>query len=339
VTALTWVGISLCILQAGVFSGLNLAFFSISKLKLEVAAAQGNRKALLISKLRKDANFLLASILWGNVAVNVLLTLLSNSILAGASAFLFSTVVITLLGEIVPQAYFSRHALNAAYFLSPMVRFYMVLFYPIAKPTALLLNALLGHEPIRYFGEDGLKRVIKMHMAQKTGDIEHVEGQGALNFFSIDDLSVLEEGEKIHPQSLVQLNFENGLPVFPNITRSLHDPFLERILKSERRWVVFTDDSDMPVLAAKTDHFLRDVLYGTGEFAPLSHCHRPIIIRDTNATLGDVLPLLSVHPEHGDDDVVDNDIIIVWSGDVRRIITGTDVLGRLLRGIVAVEGE
>jgi hypothetical protein len=38
------------------------------------------------------------------------------------------------------------------------------------------------------------------------------------------------------------------------------------------------------------------------------------------------------------DDVVDNDLILVW-GEQKRIITGADLLGRLLRGIVAVDGH
>jgi hypothetical protein len=46
---------------------------------------------------------------------------------------------------------------------------------------------------------------------------------------------------------------------------------------------------------------------------------------------------MKVVPEHADDDVIDNDLILVW-GDQKRIITGADLLGRLLRGIVAVDG-
>jgi metal transporter CNNM len=42
---------------------------------------------------------------------------------------------------------------------------------------------------------------------------------------------------------------------------------------------------------------------------------------------------LTVSPERPDDDVIDNDLILVW-GVQKRIITGADLLGRLLRGIV-----
>ena len=116
---LIWIGIVFCVSQSAMFSGLNLAFFSISKLRLEIEVAKNNPHALKVMKLRTDSNFLLTTILWGNVAINVLLTLLSNSVMAGLTAFVFSTFVITLLGEIIPQAYFSRHALTMASLLAP----------------------------------------------------------------------------------------------------------------------------------------------------------------------------------------------------------------------------
>jgi hypothetical protein len=64
--------------------------------------------------------------------------------------------------------------------------------------------------------------------------------------------------------------------------------------------------------------------------------HRPVIVRDMQTRLGDVIGCLKVVPERPDDDVVDNDLILVW-GSQRRIITGSDLLGRLLRGIANVE--
>jgi metal transporter CNNM len=134
-----WIGIAFCISQSAIFSGLNLAIFSISKLRLEVEAAGGNRDAGEVLALRKDSNLTLATVLWGNVTINVLLTLLSDSVLAGVGAFAFSTIVITLLGEIGPQAYFSRNALRMAARLTPLLKVYQVTIYPVAKPTAIVL--------------------------------------------------------------------------------------------------------------------------------------------------------------------------------------------------------
>ena len=119
---LIWIGIALCITQSAIFSGLNLAIFSVSKLRLEVEVTGGNRDASVLLDLRKDSNLTLATVLWGNVTINVLLTLLSDSVLAGVGAFVFSTIVITLFGEIIPQAYFSRNAIRMAALLAPLLR-------------------------------------------------------------------------------------------------------------------------------------------------------------------------------------------------------------------------
>ena len=80
---LLWLGIGFCISQSAMFSGLNLAFFSVPRLRLEIEAGNNNQAAIKVLRLRQDSNFLLATILWGNVGINVLLTLLSNSVMDG----------------------------------------------------------------------------------------------------------------------------------------------------------------------------------------------------------------------------------------------------------------
>jgi CBS domain containing-hemolysin-like protein len=59
-----WIGIAFCITQSAIFSGLNLAIFSISKLRLEVEAAGGNRYAVGLLSLRRDSNLTLATVLY-----------------------------------------------------------------------------------------------------------------------------------------------------------------------------------------------------------------------------------------------------------------------------------
>jgi hypothetical protein len=59
----------------------------------------------------------------------------------------------------------------------------------------------------------------------------------------------------------------------------------------------------------------------------------PIIVTDMRTPLGSVIGRMKVKAEHPEDDVIDNDLILVW-GDQKRIITGANLLGRLLRGIV-----
>ena len=258
----TWIGIGFCITQSAIFSGLNLAFFSISRLHLEVEASRGNKAAAKVLALRKDSNFVLTTILWGNVAINVLLTLLSRSVLAGVSAFLFSTVAITFMGEIVPQAYFSRHALRVTSMLSPVFEFYQIILYPVAKPTAMILDWWLGTEGIQYFRERDLREVIKKHIEADEADIDRLEGVGALNFLAIDDLLVVEEGEPVDPQSVISLPLTDNMPVIPDFELSVSDPFLRQVQSSGKKWIIFTDPSGEPHLVLDSDAFLRAALFG-----------------------------------------------------------------------------
>src|SRR5215831_15059010 len=121
-TLLTWLAIALCIAQSGMFAGLNLAIFSLSRLRLEIAANAGDADAIKVREIRRDSNRTLTTIVWGTVGTNVLLTLLSDSVLSGIAAFVFSTIAITILGDLVPQAYFSRHALRVTALLAPLLR-------------------------------------------------------------------------------------------------------------------------------------------------------------------------------------------------------------------------
>ena len=335
---LTWVGIALCITQAGIFSGLNLAVFSISRLRLEVEAAGGNADAARLLNLRADANLMLATILWGNVAANVLLTLLSESVLAGVGAFLFSTVVITLLGEIFPQAYFSRNALHVAGFFKPMLDTYRVLLFPIAKPTAMLLNYWLGPEGLTLFRERDFRALMTKHAEAAETDVGRLEAIGALNFLDLDDIAVGEEGEMVDPRSIVTLPTRNGRPLVPDFARSPDDPFLRKLDAAGKKWVIFVDESGWPHMVLDAHHFLRDALFDQVSAGPEAYWHRPIVVTDMSKTLGDVIGRMRVRPEHPGDDVIDHDLILVW-GDQKRIITGADLLGRLLRGIAVREGE
>ena len=177
------------------FSGLNLAFFSLTRLRLEIEADDDpDGGASRVLALRQDSNFLLTTILWGNVGINVLLTLLSDSVMLGVASFAFSTVVITFFGEIIPQAYFSRNALRMASMLSPVLKFYKILLYPVAKPSAMFLDAWLGKESVHLYAEKFIKLMLKKHIVDSSSEIDNVEGTGAINFLQLDDIQLSQEG-------------------------------------------------------------------------------------------------------------------------------------------------
>jgi hypothetical protein len=332
-----WLVIAACILQSAIFAGLNLAIFSLSQLRLQLKTDAGNADAARVLQLRKDSNEVLTTVIWGSVGTNVFLTLLSNSVLAGLGAFFFSAVAITLLGEIVPQAYFSRNALWMTARLLPFLTFYRVVLFPIAKPTALLIDWWLGKEGIAYLREREVRALI-LRSAKSGGDIGRLEAIGARNFLDFDDIVVTEEGEPVDAQSIISLPLANQRCVLPKFDRSPEDPFLRRVDASGKKWVIVTDPDGEPVFVLDSDQFLRDTLFDRLQSDPTAYWHRPIVVRDMGTRLGEVIGRMKVAPQRPGDDVIDHDLILVW-GAQRRIITGADLLGRLLRDIVTLEAD
>jgi hypothetical protein len=332
-----WIGIVVCITQSAAMSGLNIALFSLSRLRLEVASDNGDPSAARILALRKDSNFTLATILWGNVSINVLLTLLADSVMLGVASFIFSTVVITFIGEIFPQAYFTRHALRIGAMLAPLLTLYKIILWPVAKPVGLILDRAIGVEPIPWFRENELIQVLKYQAKTAKTELGKIEARGAVNFLKLDDIKLGEEGEEIDPLSIIQLPFEKGSPIFPEITASSKNPFLNQLADSGKKWVIVTDlEHNEPQLVIDAPDFICHALFKYQNFNPKSYCHHPLIFKDAAYPIGEVLGKLKVIPERMDDDVIDEDLILLWTTDQKRIITGSDILGRLMRKI-AVE--
>jgi len=337
---LTWIGIALCLSQSATFSGLNLGVFSISRLRLEAAAMSGNADALRVLSFRRDANRTLVTILTGNVAINVLLTLLADSVLAGVAAFLFSTVVITALGEIAPQAYFARNAMTAAARLAPILEFYRIILWPIAAPIGKLLDWWVGPEGIPFYREAELRGILQHHADASDTDVGRLEAIGAMNFLALDDVRAGAEGEPIDETSVIALPFEERVPVFPAIERHREDPFLRQVAASGRKWIVVVDLEGEPRRVIESYALVRDALFTDAPFEPERSCHRPVILRDAQEPLAKALQRLKVESARVDDDVIDRDVILVWTDTDRRIITGSDLLGYLLRGIAhTVDGS
>jgi metal transporter CNNM len=319
-------------------SGLSIGLFSVSRLRLTLMAEQGNGDAAKILSLRDDANTVLSTLIWSNVGVNVAISNVCESALASTlgqvGGILVSIGAITVFGEILPQAYFSRNVLKAGAKLEPLVRTLRTVLYPVAKPCGLLMDKLVGRDGIELFSEGSLKDLLHLHARQPNGEISPVEAIAGANVLSLDDLKVTEEGEAVHPQSVLSLRFEGDKAILPEYRSSAEDPFLKSIQASGKKWVIFTDESGAPRLVLDANAFLRDVLFEPKDLNPRDYWHKPIVVTDADRRIGDVLSELRVRAEHKEDDVVDDDLILVWTGNLQRVITGSDLLGRVLRGVV-----
>lgn len=330
---LIWLGIFVCIIHSAVFSGCNLAFFSLGRLRLEAEAERGNLSAGKVLNLRQDANLLLCTILWGNVSANVLLALLSNDVMNGLYGFLFSTIGITFFGEIMPQAYFSRNALKVGGLLSPAIRFYQIILYPITKPCAILLDAWIGPEGPSFYDERDIEIILERHIEEADSEISANEGQGALNFLDLDDRKIIEEGSELDQITIYQFPSKLDLTIFPPLDSDEGKEFIESVKKHHHQWAIIVNESGEPIIVMDTTKFLCDLNVEGDQTDPYAQCHRPIVVTEEETYLDSVLGEFVVEAEDSHDHVVDRDVVLYWTDDHKRIITGADIFGRLLKGI------
>ncbi len=124
---------------SGMFSGLNLGLMALDPMELRIVQSCGTEKekkyARKIEPIRSKGNYLLCSLLLGNVLVNTTLTILLDDLIgSGLGAVVASTVGIVIFGEIVPQSLCSRHGLAVGANTIMVTKFFMLLTFPLVVP-------------------------------------------------------------------------------------------------------------------------------------------------------------------------------------------------------------
>ncbi|KAJ8703813.1 hypothetical protein PYW07_013107 [Mythimna separata] len=155
-----------CLTFSALFSGLNLGLMSLDRTELKIISNTGTEQerkyARAIMPVRDHGNYLLCSILLGNVAVNSTFTILLDELTSGLFAVIFSTLAIVLLGEITPQAICSRHGLMVGAKSIMVTKAVMALTAPLAFPISKLLDYFLGEEIGSVYNRERLKELVKV---------------------------------------------------------------------------------------------------------------------------------------------------------------------------------
>lgn len=158
--------VTVCLFFSALFSGLNLGLMSLDRTELKILCNTGTDKekeyARVIQPVRDHGNYLLCSILLGNVAVNSTFTILLDDLTSGVFAVIFSTIAIVLLGEITPQAICSRHGLAVGAKTIHITKAVMGITFPLSYPVSKLLDVLLGEEIGNVYNRERLKELVKV---------------------------------------------------------------------------------------------------------------------------------------------------------------------------------
>ncbi|KAH7481785.1 hypothetical protein KRP22_015095 [Phytophthora ramorum] len=195
---------------SAMFAGLGLGLMSLDLIGLEIVVAAGedahatdkermnSDAAKKVIPLRRNGNLLLTTLLLGNVAVNVLTSIITADLTSGLLGFIASTVLILIFGEIVPQALCSRYALVIGGKVVPFVRVLIVLFYIFAKPVSMALDATLGEDIGTVFTRRQLAEIIEIHEKEQIFDKDESSIiRGAMTFGSKTVRSIMTPADQV----------------------------------------------------------------------------------------------------------------------------------------------
>ncbi|CAJ1069436.1 metal transporter CNNM4 [Xyrichtys novacula] len=159
--------VSFLLVLSGMFSGLNLGLMALDPMELRIVQSCGTEKekkyARKIEPIRRKGNYLLCSLLLGNVLVNTTLTILLDDLIgSGLGAVVASTVGIVIFGEIVPQALCSRHGLAVGANTILVTKLFMLLTFPLSWPISKLLDCVLGQEIGTVYNREKLVEMLKV---------------------------------------------------------------------------------------------------------------------------------------------------------------------------------
>ncbi|XP_064882919.1 metal transporter CNNM4 isoform X1 [Oncorhynchus nerka] len=250
---------------SGMFSGLNLGLMALDPMELRIVQNCGTEKekryASKIEPIRRKGNYLLCSLLLGNVLVNTTLTILLDDLIgSGLGAVVASTIGIVIFGEIVPQALCSRHGLAVGANTIMVTKFFMLVTFPLSWPISKLLDCILGQEIGTVYNREKLVemlRVTEPYNDLVKEELNMIQGALELRTKTVEDvMTPISNSFMIHSDAVLDFNtmseiMESGytrIPVFEDERSNIVDILFVKDL-------AFVDPDDCTTLKTITKFY------------------------------------------------------------------------------------
>ncbi|XP_062307075.1 metal transporter CNNM4 isoform X1 [Osmerus eperlanus] len=257
--------IAFLLVLSGMFSGLNLGLMALDPMELRIVQNCGTEKekkyARKIEPIRSKGNYLLCSLLLGNVLVNTTLTILLDDLIgSGLGAVVASTIGIVIFGEIVPQALCSRHGLAVGANTIMVTKFFMLVTFPLSWPISKLLDCVLGQEIGTVYNREklvGMLKVTEPYNDLVKEELNMIQGALELRTKTVEDvMTSLTNCFMIHNDAVLDFNtmseiMESGytrIPVFEDERSNIVDVLYVKDL-------AFVDPDDCTTLKTITKFY------------------------------------------------------------------------------------
>ncbi|MBR5983029.1 MAG: HlyC/CorC family transporter [Bacteroidales bacterium] len=154
-----WIIIVLALVLSAFFSGMEIAFVTSNKLKLEIAIKKDGFNSRVLALITKDSSQYISTMLVGNNLVNVIYSIFLAKVLSAPLAPLgngmlilflqtvIATVIVLFVAEFLPKTLFRILSDSALKTFAVPVAFFYFLFYPVVAISvwiARLITRIFG---------------------------------------------------------------------------------------------------------------------------------------------------------------------------------------------------
>ncbi len=194
--------ILLMLMLSAFFSGMEIAFTSKNRLRLEIDRKQHRLFDRIAEIFARHPGQYITTILVGNNIALVVYSLSMSTLLRGIAALLgwedfvangsvlvetgLSTIIVIFCGEYIPKSVFKQDPNFYYRTFSSLIFFFYLLLYPIARLTTLLSQGILllfGQHVQREKMEDPFDRTDLMHLLdQNNNEVQH-EAENEIKIF------------------------------------------------------------------------------------------------------------------------------------------------------------
>lgn len=190
------------VMLSAFFSSAETAFSSLNRVKLKAMENNSNQKKIEKTlSLAADYDIVLSTILIGNNIVNIASTSIAtlfftgilgdNSDLGATVSTIVMTIVVLIFGEITPKTVAKEKAESYAIIVTPAVKFFVLLFYPLNmffRGWKAILNKIFGLGKFDTVTEEELKTYVDE--AHTGGEIDENESELIRSSIEFDDLYI-----------------------------------------------------------------------------------------------------------------------------------------------------
>ena len=241
----SWIVVILCLITIGFFSGMEIAFISANKLRIELRSKQGVFGGKWVAKYIKEPNEFISTVLvatnlalviygiaMGDILQYYLSIIVTNALAKFILTTVLSTVIVLITAEYIPKTIFRLQADTLLFVFVAPFRVAHILLWPLIAFTKGASTTLLSlftqtdnTTQSKVFSKVDLDEFISSIESSKDLDSQELDTEAFRNALEFSEIDVREI--MVPRKELVGLEFNTSID---ELTQAFIETSLSRIL-------------------------------------------------------------------------------------------------------------